>query len=55
MPSILPLTYWNDFLLLITAFIAGGLNVARKIPPQIIRWFVSIVAVSVTTYFFVRG
>jgi uncharacterized protein len=28
---------------------------ARKLPPRIIRWFVSIVAVGMTTYFFVQG
>jgi uncharacterized membrane protein YfcA len=28
---------------------------ARKIPTQTIRWLVSIVAVSMTTYFFMRG
>ncbi len=30
-------------------------RVARKIPPQTIRWFVSIVALSMTTYFFIKG
>jgi uncharacterized protein len=28
---------------------------ARKLPPQIIRWFVSIMAVGMTTYFFIKG
>jgi uncharacterized protein len=28
---------------------------ARKLPPRIIRWFVSIVAVGMTTYFFIQG
>jgi uncharacterized protein len=28
---------------------------ARKLPPQLIRWFVSIVAVGMTTYFFITG
>jgi uncharacterized protein len=28
---------------------------ARKLPPEIIRWFVSIVAVGMTAYFFING
>jgi uncharacterized protein len=52
------LVAWPQAILMSVGGSMGGYVIARfarKIPPQIIRWFVSIVAVSMTTYFFVRG
>lgn len=49
---------WPQAMLMSVGGALGGYVIAhfaRKIPPQIIHRFVSIVAVSMTTYFFLKG
>jgi uncharacterized protein len=49
---------WQQALLMAVGGCLGGYaiaRVARKIQPQIIRRFVAIVAIGMTTYFFIRG
>jgi uncharacterized protein len=49
---------WQQAILMAVGGALGGYfiaNFARQIPSQIVRQFVSIVAISMTTYFFVRG
>jgi uncharacterized protein len=49
---------WHQTIIMAIGGALGGYfiaNFARQIPSQIVRRFVSIVAVSMTTYFFIRG
>jgi uncharacterized protein len=49
---------WQQAMLMAIGGALGGYfiaNFARRIPSQIIRQFVSIVAISMTTYFFIQG
>jgi uncharacterized protein len=52
------LVTWPQAILMAIGGALGGYAIARmarKIPAQTIRWFVSIVAIGMTTYFFLRG
>jgi uncharacterized protein len=52
------LVTWPQAILMSIGSALGGYlfaRFARQIPPQILRQFVSIVAISMTTYFFVHG
>jgi uncharacterized protein len=52
------LVAWPQAILMAVGGSLGGYAIARfarKISPQIIRWFVSIVAVGMTTYFFMKS
>jgi uncharacterized protein len=52
------LVAWPQAVLMSVGGSLGGYvlaRFARKLPPQIIRWFVSIMAVGMTTYFFIKG
>ena len=49
---------WHQVIIMAIGGALGGYfiaNFARQIPSQIIRRFVSIVAISMTTYFFIHG
>jgi hypothetical protein len=49
---------WPQVILMSVGGSMGGYFIARfarKIPSQIIHWLVSIVAISMTTYFFIKG
>jgi uncharacterized protein len=52
------LVAWPQAILMSIGGSLGGYvlaRFARKLPPGIIRWFVSIVAVGMTAYFFIKG
>jgi uncharacterized protein len=52
------LVAWPQAVLMSVGGSLGGYvlaRFARKLPPRTIRWFVSIVAVGMTSYFFIKG